>query len=70
MPLLEPVTVEVKEALVGPVAGGDEEDEEKDRAVDARAIEEVGEEEEGDDESRKGDRSAILWSIVDPNSSE
>ena len=52
MTRLEPVAVDVEKALVGPVARGDEEDEEQDRAINAGAVEEVGEEEEGDDESR------------------
>jgi len=42
VPRLEPVAVDVEEALVGPVAGGDEEDQEEDGAVDAGAVEEVG----------------------------
>lgn len=51
MTRLEPVAVDVEEALIGPVAGGDEEDQEEDGAVDAWSIEEVGEHEKGDDES-------------------
>ena len=48
---LEPIAVDVEKALIGPVARGGEEDEKEDRAVDAGAIEEVGQEKEGDDES-------------------
>ncbi len=53
MTRLEPVAVDVEEALIGPVAGGDEEDQEEDGAVDAWPIEEVGEHEKGDDESSR-----------------
>ena len=42
MARLEPVAVNVEEALVGPVARGNEENEEEDRAVDAGPVEEVG----------------------------
>lgn len=42
MARFEPVAVEVEEAVIGPVAGGQEEDEEQDGAVDARSVEEVG----------------------------
>lgn len=38
----EPVAVDVEEAVVGPVAGGDEEDEEEEGTVDAGAVEGVG----------------------------
>lgn len=44
---LEPVAVDVEETLVGPVARGNEKDQEEDGAVDAGPIEEIGEEEEG-----------------------
>ena len=51
MPGLEPVAVEVEEALLGPVTGGYEEYEQEDRAVNARSIEEICQEEEGQHES-------------------
>ena len=51
MARLEPVAVEVEETLLGPVAGGDEEDEEEYGAIDAGSVEGVGQEEEGDDEA-------------------
>lgn len=38
--------MDVEEALIGPVAGGYEEDQEEDGAVDAWSIEEVGEKKE------------------------
>lgn len=46
MPRLKPVAVDVEKAVVGPVARGDEEDQEEDRAVDARPVEKVREEKE------------------------
>lgn len=51
---LEPVAAEVEEAAVGPVARGEEEDEQEDGAVDAGAIEEVGADEEEEDEGGRG----------------
>lgn len=51
---LEPVAAEVEEAAVGPVARGQEEDEQQDRAVDAGPVEEVGADEEEEDEGRRG----------------
>ncbi|ESZ91998.1 hypothetical protein SBOR_7613 [Sclerotinia borealis F-4128] len=39
-------TAEVEEAVVGPVTGGGEEDEDKNGTVDARAVEEIGADEE------------------------
>lgn len=53
-PGLEPVAAEVEEAAVGPVARGEEEDEEEDGAVDAGAVEEVGADEEEEDEGGRG----------------
>jgi hypothetical protein len=41
MTRLEPVAMQIEEALVRPVAGGDEENEEEQGAVDTRPIEEV-----------------------------
>ena len=51
---LEPVTAKVEEALVGPVARSQEEDQEKDGAVDAGSVEEVGADEEEEDEGGRG----------------
>lgn len=51
MSRFEPVTVDVKEAMIGPVARRDEEDEEENRAVDTRSVQEIGEKKEGNDES-------------------
>lgn len=51
MSRFKPVAVDVEKAVVGPIAWGDEEDEEEHGAVDARPIEEVGQEEEWHDES-------------------
>lgn len=51
---MEPVAVEVEEAPVGPVAGGHEEDEEEEGAVDAGPVEEVGADEEEEDEGWRG----------------
>ena len=42
----EPVAMDIEEALVGPVAGGYEEDQEEDGAIDAWPVEEVREDEE------------------------
>lgn len=42
MARFEPVAVDVEEAVVGPVARGDEKDEEENGAVDAGPIEEIG----------------------------
>lgn len=50
----EPVAAEVEEAAVGPVARGEEEDEQEDGAVDAGAVEEVGADEEEEDEGGRG----------------
>lgn len=50
----KPVAAEVEEAAVGPVARGEEEDEEQDGAVDAGAVEEVGADEEEEDEGGRG----------------
>ena len=41
MSRLKPVAMEVEEAVVGPVTGRDEENQEEDRAVDAWSVEEV-----------------------------
>ena len=51
MSWLKPITVDVKEAMVGPVAGGDEQDQEEDGTIDAWPIQKVGQEEERDNES-------------------
>lgn len=51
MSRFKPVAVDVEEAVVGPIAWGDEEDEEEHGAVDARPIEEVCQKEEWHDES-------------------
>ncbi len=53
MPRLEPVAAQVEEAVVGPVARREEEDEEQHGAVDARPVEEVGRQEEEHDEGRR-----------------
>lgn len=50
VPRFEPVAVEVEEAVVGPVAGREEEDEEQHGAVHAGSVQEVGRDEEGQDE--------------------
>lgn len=51
MSRLKPVAVDVEEAVVGPIAWGDKEDEEEHGAVDTRPIEEVCQKEERHDES-------------------
>lgn len=51
---LEPVAAKVEEASVGPVARGQEEDEEEDGAVEAWSVEEVGADEEEEDEGGRG----------------
>lgn len=48
---LKPVAMDVEEAVVGPVARGDEEDQEENGAVDTWPIKEIREEEECDYES-------------------
>jgi hypothetical protein len=53
-PGLEPVAAEVEEAAVGPVARGQEEDQQQEAAVDAGAVEEVGADEEEEYEGRRG----------------
>ena len=53
-PRLEPVAGEVEEASVGPVARGQEENEEEKRAVDARPVEEVCANEEEEYEGGRG----------------
>jgi hypothetical protein len=53
-PGLEPVAAKVEEASVGPVARGDEENEEQDGAVDAGPVEEPGADEEEEDEGGRG----------------
>jgi hypothetical protein len=50
-PRLEPITAEIEEALIRPVAGRGEEEE---GAVDARPVEEVGADEEEEDEDWGG----------------
>lgn len=50
---LEPVAAEVEDAPVGPVAGCQEEDEEEERAVEARSVEKIGAEEEEENETRR-----------------
>lgn len=52
MARFEPIAVDVEEAVVGPVARGDEQDEEQDGAVDAGPVQEIGQEEECYDEAR------------------
>lgn len=42
----EPVAMEVEEAVIGPVAGGQEEDKQQHGTVDAWSVEEVGRQEE------------------------
>lgn len=54
MAWFEPVSAKVEEAVVGPVTGRQEQDEEQDGAVDAGSVEEVGRDEEEDDEGRGG----------------
>lgn len=49
----EPVAAELEEAAVGPVARGDEEDEQEDGAVDARPVQEVRADEEEEYEGRR-----------------
>lgn len=51
MSWFKPVAVDVEKAVVGPIAWGYEENEEKHGAVDARPIEEVGQKEERHDKS-------------------
>lgn len=51
MARFEPIAVDVEEAVVGPVARGDEQDEEEDGAVDAGPVQEIGQEEECYDEA-------------------
>lgn len=46
MARLKPVAVYIEEAMVGPVTRGDEQDEEKNGAVDTRSVEEIGKKEE------------------------
>ena len=50
MARLEPIGIEVKEAIFGPVAGGGEEDQEQDGAVEAGPRGEVCKYKEGDHE--------------------
>jgi hypothetical protein len=50
---LKPVAAEVEETSVGPVAGGQEEDEEEERAVEARPVEEIGAQKEEEYEGRR-----------------
>ena len=47
----EPVAMDIEEAVVGPVAGGDEKDYEENRAVDTWAIEEICKKEKCDNKS-------------------
>lgn len=67
MSRLKPVAVEVEEAVVGPMTGRDEEDQEEDGTVDAWSVEEVRQDEKGDDESadRLGKQKVpwASWSI-------
>jgi hypothetical protein len=51
---LKPVAAEVEEAVVGPVARRGEQDQQQERAVHARPVEEVGAEEEEEDEDGRG----------------
>ncbi|KAK1460449.1 hypothetical protein CCUS01_08967 [Colletotrichum cuscutae] len=51
---LEPVTAKVEKAAVGPVARGEEEDQQQKAAVDAGPVEEIGADEEEEDEGRRG----------------
>jgi hypothetical protein len=53
-PGLEPVAGKVEEAAVGPVAGGQEENQEKEGAVDAGPVEEVCADEEEEYEGGRG----------------
>lgn len=54
--------MDVEEALIGPVAGGYEEDQEQGRAVDTWPVVEIGEEEERHDESNQVSVSFLsLW---------
>jgi hypothetical protein len=46
--------LQIEEAVVGPVAGGYEENDQKDGTVYARTIQEVGGDEEEEDEERRG----------------
>lgn len=51
---LEPVGGEVEEAPVAPIAGRQEEDQEQERAIKARPVEEVGADEEEEYECGRG----------------
>jgi hypothetical protein len=51
---LKPVTAEVEETLVGPIAARQEENKQQERAVDTWAVEEVGAEEEEEDKGWRG----------------
>ena len=48
MSWLEPIAMYVEEAVVGPVARRDEQNQEEDRTVDAWSVEEICQEEERD----------------------
>lgn len=48
------MAAKVDEAVVGPVAAGGEEDDEQERAVHARPVDEVGADEKGEDECGRG----------------
>lgn len=50
----EPVAMKIEEAVVGPVAGGQEEDEEQGGAVDAGAVQRVRQGDEGEQKERAG----------------
>lgn len=52
----KPVTSEIEEAAIWPVAWGEEENQKESRAVDAWSVEEVGEGYEGEDEQGAGVR--------------
>lgn len=67
MSRLKPVAVEVEEAVVGPMTGRDEEDQEEDGTVDAWSVEEVRQDEKGDDESadRLGKQKVPMGESVD-----
>lgn len=54
VPRLEPVAADVEEAVIGPVAGRGEEDQQQKGAVHARPVEKVGADEEEEDKDRRG----------------
>ena len=72
MAWLKPIAMNIEEAMIRPVARRDEENQEKNRAINTGSVKKIGEEEERYNESdnvlvyedRKGDNTRALTTVM------